>query len=319
MTDVKIGYFLSCEEFGPKELLRQAALAEQHGFSALWISDHFHPWNSAQGNAPLVWSMLGAISQVTSLPVTTAVTCPTMRIHPAVIAQAAATSSVLLDGRFVLGVGSGEALNEHITGDRWPPAPVRIEMMEEAVSVIRLLQQGGMKDHHGKHYTVENAELFTLPERPTPIYVSGFGPASARLAGRIGDGYISTMPEKSLVDAFKSAGGDGKPCQAGFKVCWGQDEAAAVDTAHHRWANEQLPGQLAQDLPTPQHFEDASTLVTKEMVGQAVVCGPDVERHVANLRTYVEAGYDEVYVNQIGPEQGGFFRFYEEKVLPAFS
>jgi G6PDH family F420-dependent oxidoreductase len=311
------GYFLSCEEFTPAELLDQARLAEEAGFQALWISDHYHPWNAEQGQSPFVWSVLGALSQVTRLPVTTAVTCPTFRTHPAIVAQAAATSAVLHEGRFTLGVGSGEALNEHIFGDAWPSADVRLAMLEEAVDVIRLLHAGGVKDHDGPFYTVENAQLYTLPERPVPIYVSGFGPKAAELAGRIGDGFCCTTPDAELVGTFRDGGGGDKPVQGGVKVCWGPDEQEAVRTAHRLWANEQLPGELAQVLPTPRHFEQASTLVTPEMVAEAVVCGDDAGRHVENLRAYVDAGYDEVFVGQIGPDQEGFFRFYAEEVLPA--
>lgn len=314
---VRIGYFLSCEEFTPQELLQQARWAEEHGFEALWISDHYHPWNDEQGQSAFVWSMVGALSQVTSLPITTAVTCPTVRIHPGVIAQAAATASVLTGGRFTLGVGSGEALNEHILGDRWPPADVRLAMLEEAVEVIRRLHGGGFVDHHGEHYTVENARIYTLPGAPVPIYVSGFGPKSAALAGRIGDGYIGTMPTSGLLESFRAAGGEGKPCQGGYKVCYGPDAADARRTAHRLWANEQVPGELAQVLPSPRHFEQVSSIVTEEMVASAVVCGADAEAHVEQLRSYVEAGYDEIYVNNIGPHQQEFFRFYSERVLSA--
>ncbi len=310
------GYFLSAEEFTPAQLLEQARMAERAGFESLWISDHFHPWNDEQGQSAFVWSMIGALSQVTRLPVTTAVTCPTFRVHPAVIAQAAATSSVLLDGRFVLGVGSGEALNEHIYGDAWPSADVRLDMLEEAVEVIRLLHEGGVKDHDGPHYTVENARIYTLPDRPVPIYVSGFGPKAAALAGRIGDGFCCTKPDADLVGTFRDSGGGSKPAQGGFKVCWGPDEQEAVRTAHRLWANEQLPGELAQVLPTPRHFEQASQLVTPEMVGEAVVCGPEADRHVQQVRSYVDAGYDEVFVQQIGPDQEGFFRFWSQEVAP---
>jgi G6PDH family F420-dependent oxidoreductase len=310
------GYFLSAEEFTPAELLEQARMAERAGFEALWLSDHFHPWNDEQGQSAFVWSMLGALSQVTRLPVTTAVTCPTFRIHPAIIAQAAATSAVLMNGRFTLGVGSGEALNEHIYGDAWPSADVRLEMLEEAVEVIRLLHSGGVKDHDGTYYTVENARIYTLPERPVPIYVSGFGPKAATLAGRIGDGFCCTKPDAELVGTFRDSGGGSKPVQGGLKVCWGPDEQQAVRTAHRLWANEQLPGELAQILPTPRHFEQASQLVTPEMVGEAVVCGPDADRHVQQIRSYLDAGYDEVFVQQIGPDQEGFFRFWSQEVLP---
>lgn len=192
---VKIGYFLSSEEFGPHEQISQATMAEDAGFEALWISDHYHPWVGGQGQSPFVWSVIGALSQVTSLPVTTAVTCPTMRIHPAVMAQAAATCAVMLEGRFNFGIGTGENLNEHILGDRWPPTDVRLEMLEEAVEVMRLLWEGGTKTHYGKHYTVENARIYTIPDEPPPVLVSGFGPKAVRLAGKIGDGYVHVAPD----------------------------------------------------------------------------------------------------------------------------
>jgi G6PDH family F420-dependent oxidoreductase len=311
---VKFGYFLSSEEFGPEELLRQATLAEDHGFEALWISDHFHPWSAEQGNSPFVWSVIGAISAVTSLPISTAVTCPTVRIHPALVAQAAATSARLTGGKFGLGVGTGEALNEHIVGHRWPPADVRLEMLEEAVEVMRALWTGAVVEHHGKHYTVEHARLYTLPDSPPPVYVSGFGPKSARLAGRIGDGFACTKPDPGLIRTFRDAGGARKPTQAGTKVCWGNDAAAARKTAHRLWPIEALPGELAQVLPTPEHFEQASSLVSEDMMPTPV--GNDVTTHVEALRKFVDAGYDEVYVQQIGPEQDGFFEFYAERVLP---
>jgi G6PDH family F420-dependent oxidoreductase len=315
---VRIGYVLASEEHGPAELVRQARLAEEHGFSGLWISDHYHPWNDEQGQSPFVWSTLGALSAATQLPVTTAVTCPTMRIHPAVVAQAAATSAVLLDGRFVLGVGSGEALNEHILGAHWPAAAVRLDMLEEAVEVMTTLWRGGIVNHRGPHYTVENARIYTLPERPPPVYVSGFGPAAARLAGRIGDGFVCTMPDPGLLRTFREAGGDGKPTQAGMKVCWATDEGSARKTAHRLWSNMGVPGELSQLLPTPRHFEQAAQLVTEDMIATSVPCGNDPERHIAAIREYADAGYDEVYVQQIGPEQDGFFAFYAERVLPAF-
>src|SRR3954452_8509680 len=215
-----IGYFLSCEQYGPKELVAQARAAERAGFERLWISDHFHPWNDEQGQSPFVWSVIGALSEAVCIPLTTAVTCPTMRIHPAVVAQAAATAAVQLDGRFVLGVGSGEALNEHILGDPWPSVGLRQEMLEEAVDVIRLLHQGKEVSHHGLHYEVQEARIYTLPDQPVPIYVSGFRPQAAELAGRIGDGYCLAMPDADLVAAFRKAGGGDKPVQAGMKVNW---------------------------------------------------------------------------------------------------
>ena len=219
---VNIGYFLSCEEFGPRELVRQAKLAEQAGFERLWISDHFHPWNAEQGNSPFVWSVIGALSEAVSLPITTAVTCPTVRFHPAIIAQAAATAAVQLEGRFTLGVGSGEALNEHILGDPWPSVGVRLAMLEEAVELIRLLHRGEQVSFHGEHYQVQDAQIWTLPDQPVPIYISGFGPQATELAARIGDGYCTASPDPELVGLFRKNGDPSRPVQGGVKVCRGQ-------------------------------------------------------------------------------------------------
>lgn len=312
----KIGYFLSCEQFGPKELVDQAKRAENAGFDALWISDHFHPWNDEQGQSPFVWGVIGALSEATSLPVSTAVTCPTVRTHPAIIAHASATAAVQLGGRFVLGVGSGEALNEHVLGDAWPSVGVRQEMLEEAVEVIRLLHRGDEVSHHGKHYTVQEARIYTRPERPLPIYVSGFGPQGAELAGRIGDGYVLAMPEAELVKTFRESGGGDKPVQAGTKVCWDQDADAALKTAHRLWGNEGLPGQTSQILPRPKDFAALMSLVPSETVAESVACGPDSEKHIAQVRQYIEAGIDEIYVQQIGPDMDGFFAAWERGVLP---
>jgi G6PDH family F420-dependent oxidoreductase len=311
---VSMGYFLSCEEFGPRELVQQARQAKEAGFERLWISDHYHPWNDAQGQSPFVWSVLGALSEAVDLPVTTAVTCPTVRLHPAVIAQAAATAAVQHDNRFVLGVGSGEALNEHIFGDAWPTADVRLEMLEEAVEVIRTLHSGGNRSYRGRHYTVQNARVYTLPTEPVPIYVSGFGPKAARLAGRIGDGFVCTMPDAELLREFREAGGTG-PAQGGFKVCHAPSVEEGLATAHRIWPNEGLPGELAQVLPQPKHFEQASELVTKDHL--ALPTGPDPEPYVNRVREYVDAGYDEVYVAQIGQDQQAFFDFWRTEVAPA--
>jgi G6PDH family F420-dependent oxidoreductase len=313
---MRFGYFLSCEEYTPAELVEQARLAADAGFDALWISDHFHPWNDEQGQSPFVWSMIGAISQVCDLPVTTAVTCPTVRTHPAVIAQAAATSAVMLDGRFVLGLGSGEALNEHILGTAWPTADVRLAMLEEAVEVIRRLFTGETVTYGGDYYTVDTARLYTLPDQPPPIYISGFGEKATELAARIGDGYINTAPDPDLLGLFKDRSG-GKPAQAGVKVAYADTEEEGVAHAHRLWSNSGLPGELAQVLPSPKHFEQASQLVTKQMTADSVVCGPDLERHVDTFAPYVDAGYDEVYVANMGPHYRDMIRAYGDKVLPA--
>jgi G6PDH family F420-dependent oxidoreductase len=287
----RFGYFLAAEEWGPDELLRQARLASEAGFDALWISDHFHPWTDAQGQSPFVWSVIGALSRETSLPITTAVTCPTVRIHPAVVAQAATTSALMTGGRFTLGVGSGEALNEQVTGAPWPLAEQRLDMLEEAVEVMRALWSGEVVTHHGRHYVVEHARLYTVPEIPPPVYVSGLAASSAELAGRIGDGYIATMPDADLVERFTAAGGGGKPKQAGVKVCFDGDADDAVATVQRLWPNLGLPGELAQVLRTPEHMMQASSLVTKEQLASAATCGPDVEAHVKAVEAYLEAGF----------------------------
>lgn len=312
----KIGYFLSCEQYTPAELIDQAKRAEAAGFEALWISDHFHPWNDEQGQSAFVWGIIGALSQVTSLPVSTAVTCPTVRIHPAIIAQAAATASVQLDGRFVLGVGSGEALNEHVLGDPWPSVGVRLEMLEEAIEVIRLLHSGKEISHHGLHYEVQEARIYTLPEQPVPIYISGFGPQAAEFAGRLGDGFCTTMPDADLIKTFRDSGGGDKPVQAGTKVSWDQDADKALEIAHRLWPNEVLPGQLAQTLPRPKDFADVAELVPRDMVGDSMACGPDADKHVAQIREFIEAGVDEIYVQQVAPDSEGFFAAWERDVLP---
>jgi G6PDH family F420-dependent oxidoreductase len=311
----EFGYFLSSEEHGAKALVRQAQMAEEAGMRSVWVSDHYHPWLHSQGESPFVWTTIGGIAATTDLRVTTAVTCPTFRIHPAVIAQAAATSATMLDGRFNLGIGSGENLNEHVLGQHWPPAPVRLEMLEESVEVMRKLWTGDSIAHHGRHYTVENARIFSLPDQPVPVLVSGFGPIATDLAARIGDGYINTSPDEELVQRYVDGGGKG-PKMAGVKVCYGEDEQSCVKLAHETWRTSGVPGQLSQDLQTPEHFEMAAELVTEEMIGEKIPCGPDPERHAEVIRKYIDAGYDEIYVNQIGPDQQGFFDFFERSLKP---
>ncbi|MEU2613476.1 TIGR03557 family F420-dependent LLM class oxidoreductase [Micromonospora sp. NPDC007271] len=313
---MRIGYALSSEEYGPAELLAQARAAEQAGFQALWISDHYHPWNDAQGQSAFVWSTIGALSQVCSLPVTTAVTCPTVRIHPALIAQAAATSAVLHSGRFVLGLGSGEALNEHILGDPWPQLDVRLEMLEEAVEVIRELWRGRFVNHYGEHYIVQHARVYTLPDTPPPVYVSGFGPKSIDLAARIGDGYICTMPDAEMVRRFRDNGGGDKPCQGGFKAAYADSEDEGARLAYEKWPNAGLPGELSQVLPSPRHFEQATQLVQPEMMKQSFVCGNSADAHLEMIDKYAKAGFDELYLANTGPHWQGLFDLYQREVLP---
>ena len=311
---MRYGYFLSSEEYEPASLVRQARMAEEAGFDALWISNHFHPWLDAQGQSSFVWSVIGAISQVTSLPVTTAVTCPTVRIHPAVIAQAAATASLLTGGKFTLGVGTGEALNEHITGAKWPPAAERQEMLEEAVTIIAELFTGEQLTHHGKHYEVDTARLYSVPEVPPPIYVSGFGESSARLAARIGDGFVCVSPDADLVKLYRDQGGGDRPVQGGLKACWAPDASEARRTMHRLWPSDYVPGEAAQLLPLPRHFAQVSELVTEDMV--EAPGGPDPEPYVAAVRDFERAGFDEVYLQQVGGRLDEAFEFFATQVLP---
>lgn len=316
---LEIGVMFSAEELSANEILTAAARAEEAGFRHGCVSDHFHPWNDAQGQSPFVWSVLGGLSVVTSeMTWQTAVTCPTVRIHPAIVAQAAATTATMLPGRFRLGLGSGEALNESILGRRWPPAEIRLAMLEEAVGVIRKLWEGGVTDHHGEHYRVENARIYSLPDELPPIVVSGFGEKSIALAARIGDGYITTKPDADALGQYRGQGGRGL-LQAQMKCCYGRDREASLDLAHRLWPNTGLPGELAQILPTPAHFEQAATLVPRDALDGKIPCGPDPQEHIDALQKFVDAGFDEIYVTQIGPDQAGFLRFYEREVLPSLA
>jgi coenzyme F420-dependent glucose-6-phosphate dehydrogenase len=314
---VEIGYALSCEEHPPNDLIRYARRAEETGFTFALISDHYHPWVDRQGQSPFVWSVIGGIAQTTQhLRLGTGVTCPTMRIHPAIIAQAAATSATMMPGRFFLGVGTGENLNEHILGHRWPPHDIRLAKLEEAVKVIRLLWQGETCTHRGQHYTVENARIYTLPDELPPIMVAASGQHAAEIAGRIGDGLINVAPVEDIVEHFQRAGGNGKPRYGQLTVCWAQDEASGRRMAHEYWPNSGVQGELSQELPSPAFFEQAAKMVREEDIAEKLPCGPDPERHIKQIEAFVEAGFDHVYIHQIGPDQEGFFQFYERHVLP---
>ena len=314
---IELGYTLSSEERTPRELVENARRAEQAGFPFALVSDHYHPWTDRQGQSPFVWGVVGAVAASTErLRVGTGVTCPTIRIHPAVIAQAAATAASLMPGRFFLGVGTGENLNEHITGARWPETQIRIEMLEEAIEIMRSLWKGEDYSHHGRFYTVEGARVYTLPDEPVPVYMAAAGTTSAERAGRLGDGLISTAPKRDIVQAFEKAGGAGKPTIAQLHVCWARTEEEARRTAHEIWPNTSIPGELGQELPLPRHFEQAAKQVTEDDVASTTPCGPDPEKHLAAIREYADAGFDKVYVHQIGPDQEGFFTFYEREILP---
>ncbi len=309
----QIAYALSSEEHDARTLVNVARRAEAAGFRSLWISDHYHPWIDRQGQSPFVWSVIGAIAATTELTVTTAVTCPLIRIHPAVIAQATATSANLLPGRFRFGVGTGEALNEHVLGDRWPAADVRLDMLTEAIEVIRSLWTGATITHRGEHYTVEQARIYTTPDDTISVIVSAFGPKALEVAARIGDGWMTTHPDAEMAERYQESGGTG-PALGALKVCWGPDEADARKLAYELWPTSGIPGQLSQDLPTPAHFEQAASIVTEEAATEGVPYGPDPERYVAAVRSYAEAGFDEVAITQIGPDQDGFLEFYEREL-----
>jgi coenzyme F420-dependent glucose-6-phosphate dehydrogenase len=308
---VRFGYTLSSEEHAPAALVRNAVRAEHEHFDFITVSDHFHPWVQNQGHSPFVWSVLGGIAaSTTRVEVATGVTCPIIRIHPAIVAHAAATTAQLFQGRFALGVGSGEALNEHILGHRWPTPEVRLAMLDEAVEVMRKLFTGETVDHDGRFYRVENARLFDPPEVPLPIIVSGFGPVATELAGRIGDGYWSHGTNAEGVETYHRAGGKG-PRYAQLNVCLGDDEAKCRETVHRVWPNGAVPGQLSQDLATWTHFEQVAALVSEDDATANVVCGSDLDAVTETARQFIDAGYDRIHLHQIGPDQDAFFDRWE--------
>jgi G6PDH family F420-dependent oxidoreductase len=249
----------------------------------------------------------------------TGVTAPLIRIHPVIIAQAVATVADMLPGRFLFGVGTGEYLNEHITGAHWPPISRRQDMLVEALAVIRNLWQGGYTTHYGQFYTVENARLYTLPEKLPPIYIAAAGPESAVLAGKHGDGLINTSPDAEVVQAYLGAGGEPDPVYGQITVCWADDKDTAAETALDVWGYTALPGQMSQELALPMYYEAGKQLVTTEMIKESIVCGPDPDEYHQKIQAYVDAGYTHVYLHQVGPDQEGFFDFAKRELLPAYS
>jgi len=309
----ELGFALSSEDHPPQELVRQAALAERAGFTFALVSDHYHPWVDAQGESPFVWSTLGGIAEATEkIRVGTGVTCPMIRIHPAIVAQAAATVAAMMPGRFFLGVGTGENLNEHVLGDRWPPPDERLEMLEEAVEVMRLLWRGGEQTHRGRHYTVDHARVYTLPDAPPDVYVAGSAAKAAKLAGKIGDGLISTAPDADLVKAF----GNGKPKLGMMHCAYDEDAKKGLGRATKLWPNLALKGPLGQDLATPSDFEEAAAMVDEADVAETTPHGPDPEPYLEQIRKYDEAGFTHVYMHQIGDNQDEFADFARRELMP---
>ena len=315
---MQIGYSLSSEESKPDDLVRYAKRAEEVGFSFALISDHYHPWLRRQGQSPFVWSVIGAIAQVTQrLSLGTGVTCPLMRVHPAIIAQAAATAAMMMPGRFFLGVGTGENLNEHVLGKHWPTIDTRREMLREAVKILRLLWRGGNQSYCGRFYTVENAQIFSRPETLPQIMVAAASSTAAELAGEIGDGLISTVPKENLVQKFRASdGGEDKPCYGQMTVCWASTEQTARKVAKEWWSVAAVPGKLMSQLATPEEFEAASELVGEDKVASSIICGPDPDKHIEEIKSYRQAGFDHIYIHQVGPDQEGFFRFFEREIRP---
>jgi coenzyme F420-dependent glucose-6-phosphate dehydrogenase len=316
-AQVKLGFALSSEEHSATELVDLAVAAEEAGFEFAMISDHYHPWIPAQGQSPFVWGVLGGIAaRTTRLRVGTGVTCPIIRTHPAIIAQAAATTAALLPDRFWLGLGTGERLNEHVTGAPWPPADVRTEMLEEAVQVIRTLWGGDEVDHRGRYFTVENARLFSLPDVLPPILMAAGGPAAARSAGKTGDGLIATAPDADLVKEYRAAARSVVGPRIGqLTVCWAENDADAKATAHRWWPNAALHGAVSQELARPDDYAALAQGVTLDQVADEVICGPDPTRYRAAIDDFVEAGFDHIYLHQVGPDQAGFMSFARREIL----
>lgn len=318
---VEIGYKLSSEKYPSLDLVCYAKQAEDAGFDFAMISDHYHPWTSREGNSPFVWGTIGGISQATSkIPIGTGVTCPTFRIHPAIVAQAAATAASMLPGRFILGVGSGESLNEHILGDEWPPTPTRIEMLGEAVDLIRTLWNGGdgMQDYDGCYYHIENARIYTKPEESPPIYIAAEGEIACKLAGEEGDGLIAQSGKKEITKNFKKNGGEGKPCLGEATVCWAETDDEAKRQAYEIWPIKANTVQLNGDLPTPSHFEQLGEIINEDILAEQMVCSSDPEDHINEIKSYVDAGFDQICIQHVGENQHEFIEFCEKEILPEF-
>jgi coenzyme F420-dependent glucose-6-phosphate dehydrogenase len=314
---VELGIALSSEEQSPAELVRNARAAEEAGLGFGLISDHIHPWIDAQGHSSFVWAVLGSIAQTTErFRIGTGVTCPLIRIHPAIVAHAAATVACLMPGRFFLGVGTGENLNEHVLGAKWPAPDERLEMLEEAVVLMRQLWEGGYQTHRGKHYTVENLRIFDLPDDPIDVAVAAMQPQAAELAGKIGDALINVAPKQEIVQKFDQAAGSGKPKYGQITVCWAKSKDEAKKTAFENWPNVLVEGAASQELPLPEHFEQLVEDREADDIEGTIPLGPDVDEYLEQIGEYDKAGYTHVCVHQIGSDQQGFLEFAKSELLP---
>jgi G6PDH family F420-dependent oxidoreductase len=316
------GYTMMTEQSRPDQLVRDLQMAEAAGFDFSVTSDHYQPWLDAQGHSGYCWSILGAAAQATDrIGLMTYVTCPILRYHPAVVAQKAATMQILSGGRFRLGLGAGENLNEHVVGQRWPAVGARHEMLSEAVDIIAALlhaADGSTVNYRGEHYTVEQVKLWDLPAQRVPIGIAVSGGDSCRLAGRKADILVAVEPKRELVEMFEDAGGAGKPKVGQIALAYDTDRDAAVQRAHEQFRWFGLGWKVNADLPNPESFEGATQFVTPEQVAEALGCGADVEEHVEKIRPFVEAGFTEVALVQIGGEhQADFIRWAESELLPA--
>jgi coenzyme F420-dependent glucose-6-phosphate dehydrogenase len=309
---MEIGYWLSSEEHDSKTLVANAKRAEDAGFEHLVISDHYHPWVEAQGESPFVWGVIGAIAQATDrIRLGTGVTCPLIRMHPAIVAHAAATSQQLLDGRFFLGLGTGENLNEHILGDRWPRPDERLEMFEEAVEIIRKLLGGEYETYRGKHYTVEQARIYSLPETPPELILAAGAPDAAELAGRIGDGYMNVQPDGELVAKYKQAGGKGA-LYGKVTGVFASSVEEAKKIAKERAENSALGGSLSQELALPRDFEAAAETVREDDFEGKVVLGDDAAEWKKQIDAYRDAGFTHVALHNVAKEQEDFIAFAKD-------
>ncbi|WAE73336.1 TIGR03557 family F420-dependent LLM class oxidoreductase [Streptomonospora nanhaiensis] len=311
---MKVGFKLFAEGFGPREIVEQAVRAEQAGFDFVEVSDHFHPWLYSHGHSGFVWSMLAAVAERTeTIGLATGVTCPILRVHPAIVAQAAATTALLSEGRFSLGLGSGERLNEHVVGRGWPNVTTRHRMLREAIDIIRLLWSGGYHSYEGKHLVLEDARVFDLPDEPPPIIVAAGGEQAALLASELGDGLFCTEPDKALTRAYGESGGVG-PRYGEVPLAWAADEVEALDSAREVFRFGLLGWKVQAELPNPVNFEAATALIGREAMRDAFGYGPDPERHLEAVRQFTEAGFDHLCLVNAGPDTEGFFTFFEEEL-----